>query len=148
MALKEPDNMDELVYFTRRSTEDGTLRAWVFRETCPKCKKAMMGKPHNEKTGKIKIRDKEYVCPACNYIAPAEEYEDTLTINVDYTCGGCKKANQIAVPFKRKTYMGVKAVVFECQNCKRKIPITKKMKAIKEKKGKVAVPIPDLDDDE
>ncbi len=146
MALKEPNSMDELAYFTRRATEDGTLRAWVFKETCPKCKKAVMGKPRDDKTGRAKIRDKTYVCPACNYTLPAEEYEDTLTINIDYTCGACKKSGQIAVPFKRKTYMGAKAVVFECQSCKKKIPITKKMKATKEKKGK-ALPIPDLDDE-
>lgn len=148
MALKEPEDMNELVYFTRRSTEDGTLRAWVFREICPKCKKAMMGKPLDPKTGKPKIREKEYICPACKHVVPAQEYEDTLTINIDYTCGGCKKAGQVAVPFKRKTFMGAKAVVFECQSCKKKIPITKKMKAVKEKKSKKeAVSIPDLEDD-
>ncbi|MGV8162522.1 MAG: hypothetical protein ACP5N2_04295 [Candidatus Nanoarchaeia archaeon] len=147
MALKEPESMDELVYFTRRATVDGTLRAWAFREICPKCKKSMMGKPKDSKTGKIKIRDKEYICPACKYAVPAQEYEDTLTLNIDYTCGACKKSGQIAVPFKRKTYMGAKAVVFECQSCKKKIPITKKMKETKDKKAAKAVPIPDVDDD-
>jgi predicted RNA-binding Zn-ribbon protein involved in translation (DUF1610 family) len=148
MALKEPENMDELVYFTRRATEDGKLRAWVFREKCPKCKKAFMGKPRDDKTGKVKIRDKTYLCPECGYEAPAEEYEDTLAINIDYTCGACKKPGQVSVPFKRKNYMGVKAVVFECQSCKKKIPITKKMKETKDKKGGKAQAMPDMEEDE
>lgn len=135
MALKEPENMDELVYFTRRTTADGKVRAWVFREQCPKCKKRLMGKPIDPKTGKCKIREKEYVCPECKYTLPVQEYEDTLTTNIEYTCGGCQKSGQTTVPFKRKNYMGVKAIVFECQFCHKKIPITKKMKEPKAKKG-------------
>ncbi len=145
MALKEPENMDELVYFTRRTTQDGKVRAWVFREYCPKCKKGLMGKPIDPKTGRFKVREKEYVCPECKYTIPAQEYEDTLTTNVDYVCGGCQKSSQVTIPFKRKNYMGVKALVFECQFCHKKIPITKKMKDPKAKKGEA---VPDgMDDD-
>ncbi|MGV8169151.1 MAG: hypothetical protein ACP5N3_03790 [Candidatus Nanoarchaeia archaeon] len=147
MALKEPESMDELVYFTRRTTEDGKVRAWVFREKCPKCKKGMMGKPHDEKTGKVKIREKEYICPECKHTVPAQEYEDTLTTNIEYTCGGCSKSGQTTAPYKRKTYMGAKAILFECQFCHKKIPITKKMKETKDKKAAKALPIPDLDDE-
>jgi uncharacterized CHY-type Zn-finger protein len=148
MALKEPEDMNELVYFTRRTTEDGKVRAWVFREACPKCKKGMMGKPIDPKTGRFKIREKEYICPECKYTLPAQEYEDSLTTNIEFTCGGCGKSGQTTAPFKRKTFMGVKAIVFECQFCHKKIPITKKMKEPKAKKGKeAALPI-DIDGDE
>jgi predicted SprT family Zn-dependent metalloprotease len=145
MALKEPENMDELVYFTRRTTADGKVRAWVFKELCPKCKKGLMGKPIDPKTGRFKIREKEYICQECKYTLPAQEYEDTLTTNIEYTCGACQKSGQTTAPFKRKTYMGVKSILFECENCHKKIPITKKMKEPKAKKGPAV--IPDLDDD-
>jgi uncharacterized CHY-type Zn-finger protein len=147
MALREPENMDELVYFTRRTTADGKVRAWVFKEPCPKCKKGLMGKPIDPKTGRFKIREKEYICQECKYTLPAQEYEDTLTTNIEYTCGGCKKSGQATAPFKRKSYMGVKAILFECEFCHKKIPITKKMKEPKAKKGAAALPIPDLEDE-
>lgn len=146
MALKEPENMDELVYFTRRTNEDGKVRAWVFKEKCPKCKKGMMRKPIDKKTGKFKIREKEYVCPECNYTVDANEYEDTLTANIEYSCSACGKSGQIAIPFKRKNFMGVKAIVFECESCHKKIPITKKMKDPKKKKN-AAAEIADIEDE-
>ena len=123
--------MDECIYFTRRKIDNGSAVAWVFKEECPKCKKALMAKPKNEKTGKPKIRAKEYVCPECNYIVEKEEYEDTLTCNIQYTCPDCSFASEIQVPFKRKNFKGAKAVVFQCEKCDSKIPITKKMKAPK-----------------
>ena len=138
MELKEPEDMSELVYFSRRSTQEGKVRAWAFRELCPKCKKALMTKPVDEKTGKPKIRAKEYLCSSCKYEVPAQEYEDSLELCVDYTCGACNHEGKTKTPFKRKTYMGVKAFVFECDNCKVKIPITKKMKEPKKKKTKAA----------
>jgi len=148
MALREPESMNELIYLTRRVTDDGKVRAWVFREKCPKCKKGFMGKPLDPKTGKIQIRQKIYICPECKYELPSTEYEETLMMNAEYTCGDCKKTGQISVPFIRKTFMGVKAVVFDCEFCHKKIAVTKKMKEPKKKKaGKVAAIIPDLDDD-
>ena len=62
-----PNSMEECVYFTRRAVGNGKAVAWVFKEDCPECGKAKMGKPVNEKTGKAKIRATEYVCPACNH---------------------------------------------------------------------------------
>ena len=138
MTLKEPTSMDELVYFTNRNVGEGNVIAWVYRKECPKCGKALMGKPKDEKTGKPKIRANEYVCPECNYTVDKEEYEDTLSCEIKYTCPKCKYKGEIEVPFKRKKMkifdpekqkkIAVDAIIFECQKCKEKIVITKKMK--------------------
>lgn len=138
MSLTEPKSMDECVYFTNRSDEKGKVKAWVFKEKCPKCKKGLMGKPRDEKTGKPKIRAKEYVCPECNYKVEKEKYEDTLTINVKYTCDKCKNSDEISIPFKRKKVQRVdeetgkkkliETIRFECGKCGEIFDITKKMK--------------------
>ena len=66
MALKFPNSADECVYFTRRTVgQGGFVIAWVYKETCPKCKQAQMGKPVEK--GKVKIRAKEYICPKCSF---------------------------------------------------------------------------------
>lgn len=134
MNIKEPESMDELVYFTRRKTEEGSVRAWAFREICPKCEKSFMSKPIDPKTKKVKIREKKYVCASCNFEMPDTEYEETLELCIDYICGTCKHEAKTKIPFKRKSFMGVKSFVFECASCKTKIPITKKMKEPKKKK--------------
>ena len=138
MTLKEPKSMDECIYFTNRIIGRGKARAWVFKETCPKCKECLMGKPKNPKTGKIRIRADIYECPKCKYSAPVEEYEDTLTCNVKYTCPYCSNEGEIQVPFKRKKVRildeesGSKktadVIRFQCQKCNQDIDITKKMK--------------------
>lgn len=136
MALRQPESMDEIVYFTRRSLEEGKngkIQAWTFKEKCVKCNKCIMGKPVDKKTGKVQIRAKEYICPECNYTVPKEEYEDSLTCSISYTCPYCGNTDETTIPFKRKNFQGVKSLVFECGKCKQKIPITKKMKAIKGK---------------
>ena len=126
-----PDSMEECVYFTRRAVDNGRIVAWVFREECPKCHKALMGKPVEK--GKIKTRAEEYSCPKCNYTVVKDEYEDTLTCSIQYTCQYCSFSGETQVPFKRKKFKGADSVIFECAKCKEKIPVTKKMKAIKEK---------------
>jgi len=136
--VTEPTSMEELVYFTNRKVGDGNIMAWVYRKKCPKCGKAKMGKPRDEKTGKAKIRADKYVCPECSYTVDKEEYEETLTLEVKYTCPKCKHQGEIEVPFKRKKTkifneekqkkVTVDAVVFECENCNEKIAVTKKMK--------------------
>lgn len=133
MPLKEPTDMEELVYFTNRFLEDdGQVMCWVERNDCPKCHKAKMGKPIDEKTGKPKTRAKEYVCPECGHTVPKKEYEETLTASIKYTCPKCKHQGEIQIPFKRKKVKGTDALIFECQSCGEKIYITKKMKEIKE----------------
>jgi predicted RNA-binding Zn-ribbon protein involved in translation (DUF1610 family) len=130
MTLKEPESMEECIYFTRRTIDNGKAMAWVFKEKCPKCGKALMGKPLDPKTGGAKIRAKEYVCPKCGYTVPKKEYEDTLTANIKYTCPKCGNQGETQIPFRRKSFQGVQALVFECGKCKAKIPITKKMKSV------------------
>ncbi|MBR9676583.1 hypothetical protein GOV04_00385 [Candidatus Woesearchaeota archaeon] len=132
MAIEQPDSMEDLVYFTRRKLEnDGNVMLWVFKQECPKCHKAQMGKPVNEKTGKAKIRAKEYECPACHYTVEKEEYEEGLTANISYVCPHCKNDSEKQVPFKRKKVKGVETLRFECDKCHKTIDVTKKMKAVK-----------------
>jgi len=133
MELRFPDSMDECVYFTRRKIDNGNAVAWVFREMCPKCKKALMGKPVEK--GKVKIRATEYVCPECGYTVPKGEYEDSLTVNIEYTCPHCMHEGKTQASYKRKKFKGVDSIVFVCDKCGEKIPITKKMKALKKKKA-------------
>ena len=138
MSLKEPTSIDECIYFTQRSIGEGKVKAWVCKEKCPKCGKALMGKPKDEKTGKPKIRAKEYQCPECKYIAEKDEYESTLKAQIKYTCPYCICDGEIEIPFKRKKVQRfnedrgkketVEAIRFQCSKCKRDIDITKKMK--------------------
>lgn len=137
--LKEPESMEECVYFTYRNVKDGKVRAWVSREKCPKCNNALMGKPRGE-NGKIRIRAKEYVCPSCGFIMQEEEYEDTLTCNIKYTCPYCSNEDETQVPFKRKKVSvlneetgkktSLEVIRFQCKKCSKNIDITKKMKGI------------------
>lgn len=142
MPLKQPESMDECVYFTRRADGVGKTMCWVFREKCPKCGKALMTKPMDEKKGTFKVRAKEYVCSACGHTEEKEAYESKLTASIAYTCPKCKHQGETQVPFKRKAVEGVKAIVFNCQNCKERLLVTKKMKA--PKKGEE---VEDLDDE-
>lgn len=143
MPLEMPNSMSECIYFTNRKLgEKGNAICWVAKQDCPKCKKAKMGKPVEK--GKVKIRAKEYVCPACNYTAEKTAYEETLTASIQYTCPACQKQGEAQIPFKRKKVEGVDTLRAKCQFCSANIDITKKMKVIK-KKGKDA---DDVDVDE
>jgi len=136
--ITEPKSMDELVYFTNRVVGNGKVVAWVYKGDCPKCKKARMGKPKDEKTGKPKIRASEYVCPECSYTVEKGEYEDTLTCEVKYTCPKCRYEGEAEIPFKRKKVklfdeekqkkVSVDAITFNCAKCSENIAITKKLK--------------------
>jgi len=131
MALKEPQSMDECIYYTQRSIGAGKARVWVFKEPCPKCKKVNMGKPV-DKNGKVKIRAKEYVCPNCSHTVEKTAYEETLTCNVQYVCSACSYSGETQTPYKRKKVDGVHAIQITCEKCKNKINITKKMKHVSE----------------
>ena len=139
MALIEPKSMDECVYFTNRIiNEKGKIRCWVFKEKCSNCGKTLMGKPRNPKTGKVQIRAKEYKCPECNYTIAEQEYEDSLTASVQYTCQHCNNNGEIQIPFKRKKVKVfseidtkgklIESLRFQCQKCSKNIDITKKLK--------------------
>ena len=134
--MREPTSTQECVYFTDRVFDKGRIKAWVFKEQCPKCGKAVIGKPVEK--GKVKIRAQEYQCPACKYIVAKEEYEDTLTANIKYTCPNCQNQGEIQIPFKRKKVQiideetlkktTVETLRFPCNSCKKNLDITKKMK--------------------
>ena len=74
-----------------------------------------------------------YVCPECNFTEEKQEHEESLTLEAKYTCPECNKEGESTALYKRKSFMGVKAYVVECSNCNAKIPVTKKMKAVKKK---------------
>lgn len=140
--IEMPNSVDECIYFTNRTIGEGKAICWVKKQLCPKCKKSLMGKPKDPKTGKVQIRAKEYVCPSCKYTIEKTEYEETLTAEVMYTCPACKFKGDASTIFKRKNIDGVKTLRIQCSKCKANIDITKKMKDPK-KKGKI-----DLEDDD
>lgn len=134
-----PESMDDLVYFTRRKLgEKGSAIAWAYRGDCPACKKAKMGKPRDEKTGKPKIRADHYVCSECDHKIPKQAYEDSLECEIQYVCPKCENKGELATPFKRKSFpivdpdtgkkKAAKAIVFHCESCNEKLGVTKKLK--------------------
>ena len=134
MTLKEPESMDELFYFTRRTLENGGwIRAWVYRPEAPSGK-GLLSKPVDEKTGRPKVRSTVYVDDEGNEY-PCKEINKDLKLEIKYKSPHTQKEGETTVPFVRKTYMGVKAFVFEDQEGN-KIAITKKMKEPKKKKKK------------
>lgn len=138
MTVNEPESVENLVYFTNRTLEGGKgkIKAWVYKKVCPKCGKAKMGKPVED--GHVKIRAKEYTCPSCGFTEEKTIHEESLNLEAKYTCPECKKDGESTVLYKRKSFMGVPSYVVECQHCKAKIPVTKKLKAIKKKGEEVA----------
>ena len=108
------------------------------RTQCPKCKKALMGKPRDPKTGKVKIRAKIYVCPACEHSVEKEAYEETLHAEIKYACPHCKKKGEARIPFKRKSVkkfdeekqkkVAMQVLRVQCEHCGKDIDISKKMK--------------------
>jgi len=133
--VTEPESMDELVYFTKRA--DPKVRTWVYKGDCPECGKGKMGKPRGP-DGKVKIRAKEYVCPECGCTKEKQEYEETLTAEIAYTCPKCGNEGEAEIPFKRKRVQllneetgkkkAADALVFHCDKCEEKMLVTKKMK--------------------
>jgi len=131
MPIKEPESMEELIYFTNRTMDKGKIKAWVYKKLCPKCGKVKMGKPVEK--GKVKIRADEYECPACKFTEEKKAHEESLNLEAKYTCPECGKDGESTAPYKRRSFMGVQAYVVECSHCKAKIPVTKKMKEVKKK---------------
>ena len=130
MTLRMPQSMDECIYFSNRSLGDkGQVIAWVYRKTCPQCKKAKMGKPVVK--GKVKTRATEYVCPACGFTEEKIVHEESLMMEAQYTCPHCGKKGEGVGEYKRKVYQGILSYLVACQHCKKNIPITKKLKVMK-----------------
>ncbi len=120
--MREPESVDECVYYTRRSFGNGHILAWAFRKPCPKCG-TLMRKPSK--------RSPVYECPSCKYSEPKKEHEQSLTVYVKYTCPFCLHTGEAETPYVRKTWQGVKAFVFTCASCGKKIGVTKKLAAPK-----------------
>jgi DNA-directed RNA polymerase subunit M/transcription elongation factor TFIIS len=135
--MRFPNSTEECIYFTRRADDKMKIIAWVFKKQCPKCKKGLMEKPRDPKTGKAKIRSTEYVCNNCGYSEEKKAHEESLTVNVQYKCPHCGNEGETTTAYKRKAFEGIPSFVFECQKCHKKIAITKKMK---EKKGSADEP--------
>ena len=130
-----PESMDELLYFTNRKLPDGTkIIAYVERKTCPKCKKAPMGKPINEKTGNPKTRSPIYTCPECGYEEKKTAHEESCELQIQYTNPQGTQLKKATSPYKRRTWKGMKAFVFENEFLGEKYGITKRLKTKKEKK--------------
>ena len=102
MTLKEPESMEECLYFSNRFIGDGQVTAWVYRKECPQCRKAKMGKPVEK--GKVKTRAKEYVCPECGYTEQKQEHEESLTLEAKYTCPHCGKEGEGTTIYKGKNF--------------------------------------------
>lgn len=134
MEWKEPNSMDECLYFTNREDATvGKIRAWTFKLECPSCHKGVMGKPVDSKTGRPKIRSTEYVCNECGYTEEKAEHETKCTVMIDYE-HVCGHKGHATTEYKRKSWQGVPSYIFVCDGCGQKVGITKKMKAIKKKK--------------
>ena len=135
MSLEQPSDVRDCVYFTRRSIGNGRATVWVLKEKCPKCGKALMSKPKDPKTGKAKIRSKEYICPECGHTEDQKAYEEKLTVSISYTCPHCSHDGEAQVPFKRKKVQlfneetqkkkAADAIRFQCEKCSKNIDITK-----------------------
>ena len=132
MALKKPASVKECVYFTNRVSDSGRAMAWVFKKECPKCKKSIIGKPL-KKNGKIDKKAENYVCYSCDYQENNEQFENSLIINIEYKCQHCGNEGETTSEYKRKNFEGVPSYVFECQKCRKKIGLTKKLKEAKKK---------------
>lgn len=128
-----PESTNECIYFTRRAFDNGRIIAWVRKKTCPQCHNVKMGKPLDPKTKRPKIRADTYECPECKFSEPKQEHEESLNVEILYTCSDCGHSGEATTEYKRKSWEGTKAYVFECEGCGKKIGITKKMKASKKK---------------
>jgi predicted RNA-binding Zn-ribbon protein involved in translation (DUF1610 family) len=132
-----PDSIDDILNFTNRKLPDGTkIVAYVPRQICPECKKADMGKPINEKTGRPKIRSKTYECPECGYEEPKQSHEDSCEVIVQYTNPEGTELKKTTASYERKTWRGMKSIIFHNEFLDERFGITKRMKTKKDKKKK------------
>jgi predicted RNA-binding Zn-ribbon protein involved in translation (DUF1610 family) len=129
MAYTLPDSMDGLVYFTRRNIAEtrGKTIAWVPKQRCPKCKKGLMAKPLDPKTGRPQVRAKEYACPQCKHTEERSAHEAKLSALILYECPFCGSKGETTAPFARRSWYGKKAIAFACAKCGERLGLTKKL---------------------
>ncbi len=124
-----PTSMEDLLYFSNRKMPDGVrIIAWVDKLTCEKCKKALMGKPINEKTGKVKIRAAVFVCPECEHEEPKTAHTKKLVMQIRYTDETGKNWKSAQTAYTLKTWKGMKAYVFQNEFTGEKMGVTKRLK--------------------
>ena len=134
MGLREPTNVSDCLYFTKRVIGKGGVKAWVFKGTCSKCS----GKMQAVKPESALAKPKEYACEACGNKITTKDYEGSLPANIQYTCPKCGNSSELQVPYVRKKVKifdeedrkekQAEAIQFECGKCGEKINVTKKMK--------------------
>ena len=110
--------------------------AWALRPNSPTCKKGLMGKPI-KKNGKVDKKAEHYECQLCKHKETEKGMEPLMVVSVEYVCPHCKHSGETTTPYQRKKFQGVLAFIFQCQKCNESIPITKKLKEIKDKKSDV-----------
>ena len=93
-----------------------------------------MGKPQ-KKNGKFDKKSGHYDCYSCGYQETNEQVENNLVLNVEYKCPHCGNEGETTSDYQRKTFESIPSYIFECQKCKKKIGITKKLKEAKKKKS-------------
>ena len=76
-------------------------------------------------TKKMPKNAEKFYCEKCERSLP-DRY-------VEGICPHCKKEGEATTLYKLKSFEGVKAYVFECGSCGKKLGITKKMKEGKKK---------------
>lgn len=130
-----PQQMDDLLYFSNRRLPSGIrMIAWVEKITCEGCKKALMGKPVDEKTGKVKIRSSIFVCPECGREEKKAVHTKKLTMQVRYTDETGKEWKKAETEYKLRTWQGMKAYVFDNEFTGKPMGVTKRLKLKSEKK--------------
>lgn len=130
--MELPESMDDCLYFTNRTLENnGWVKAWVRRPPAPSGK-GLLGKPKDSKTGRPKLRSTFYVDDEGNEY-DMQEINKQLFVEILYKSPYTGEEGEAKVPYKRKTWQGVPAFVFE-DSAGNKIGITKKLKSPKAKK--------------
>ena len=77
----KPKGVDDCVYFTNRTFDNGRVLAWVLKKECKKCKSGFMIKPL--KKGKPDKKSLFYVCANCNNQEENSKVEADLILNVE-----------------------------------------------------------------
>ena len=75
--MKEPESMEELIYFTNRAIGKGSVKAWVYKQKCPKCGKHMIivqVEPVYDAENAYVPYDTIIECTSCSFKIRAESF--------------------------------------------------------------------------
>jgi len=87
-----------------------------------------MGKPVDPKTGKVKVRSTNFVCPNCGREESKAVHEKKLVMQIRYTNQTGKEWKSATTEYKLKTWQGMKAYVFVNEFTGEKMGVTKRLK--------------------